>query len=271
MLKTLSQSVLATPATAGVCPDPAAWAKAKLNFQPNAKQAEVLNTDAKYLILCCNRQWGKTTTIAIKALHHALHHPDQTIVILSRTKHQASILMNRASVFTQRLGIRIRRVMGFPLSVQLPNGSNIIAVAHNGDTSVGNTANVLIVDEAALVQDHVYWLVSAAVSRTKGKLWLMSTPRRQAGFFYNIWHNADPRWTRIFSPVSDCPEIDPDYLDMQRAADPIRYRQDFLCEFIQPADRLTDAETIKRMIRTDIDQWVFEPIFLDHIPAPEKA
>ena len=271
MLKSLSSSVRQKPVTAEVCPDAASWAQSKLNFQPSAKQAEVLNTDAKYLILCCNRQWGKTTTIAIKALHHALHHPDQTIVILSRTKHQASILINRASVFTQRLGIRIRRVMGFPLSVQLPNGSNIIAVAHNGDTSVGNTANVLIVDEAALVQDHIYWLVSAAVSRTKGKLWLMSTPRHQAGFFYNIWHNADPRWTRIFSPVTDCPEIDPDYLDMQRAADPIRYRQDFLCEFIQPADRLTNAETVKRMIRTDIDQWFFEPIFLDHIPAPKQA
>ncbi|MBL8239315.1 MAG: terminase family protein, partial [Bryobacterales bacterium] len=252
MLKSLSLPFHAKPVTAEVCPNTASWAQSKLNFQPSPKQAEVLNTDARYLILCCNRQWGKTTTIAVKALHHALHHPDQTIVILSRTKHQASILINRASVLTQRLGLRVRRVMGFPFSVQLPNGSSIIAVAHSGDTSVGNTANVLIVDEAALVQDHVYWLVSASVSRTKGKIWLLSTPRRQAGFFFNIWHNADPRWTRILSTVADCPEIDADYLAMQRDSDPIRYRQDFLCEFIQPADRMIDAETFQRMIRTDI-------------------
>ena len=248
---------------------PSEWAKAALNFQPAGKQAEVLDTDAKYLILCCNRQWGKTTTIAIKALHHALNTPDQTIVILSRTKHQAAILINRASVFTNRLNIRLRRVMGFPFSIQLPNGSNIIAVAHSGDTSVGNTANILIVDEAALVQDAVYWSVAASVSRTHGKIWIMSTPRRQAGFFYNIWHDENRKWHRIFSDINDCPEIDPDYLEMQKAADPIRYRQDFLCEFIQPADRLTDAETVRRMLRSDIDQWYFEPIFHDHIPAPK--
>ena len=30
----------------------------------------------------------------------------------------------------------------------------------------------------------------------------MSTPRRQTGFFYNIWHGND---TRIFSTIKDCP------------------------------------------------------------------
>jgi len=246
------------------------WAKTTLNFEPNAKQTEVLDTDAKYLMLCCNRQWGKTTTIAIKALHLAITKPDQTIVILSRTKHQAAILMNKASIFTLRMNIKIRRVMGFPFSIQLPNGSNIIAVAHSGDTSVGNTAHVLIVDEAALVQDGVYWSVSASVSRTHGKIWIMSTPRRQAGFFYNFWHSKTIKWHRIFSNVEDCPEIDPDYLAMQMAEDPIRYRQDFMCEFIQPADRLTNMETIQRMFRDGADAWFFEPFFKDHVPAPKQ-
>ena len=71
----------------------------------------------------------------------------------------------------------------------------------------------------------------------------MSTPHRQAGFFYNIWHDKSQKWTRIFSHITDCPEIDPDYLEMQKAANPIRYRQDFL----------------------------FEPIFHDHIPAPKPV
>ena len=246
------------------------WAKSALQFHPEPKQIEVLDSTSKYLILCCNRQWGKTTTIAIKALHHALQSPDQTIVILSRTKAQAAILIQRAGIFTARLNTKFRRVLGFPYSIQLPNGSNIIAVAHSGDTSVGNTANVLIVDEAALVQDAVYWSVSASVSRTHGKIWIMSTPRRQAGFFYNIWHDETPKWHRIFSDVNDCPAIDQEYLEMQKASDLIRYRQDFLCEFIQPADRLLDRETIQRMFRTDIDQWQFPPIFHDHIPAPPK-
>ena len=91
----------------------------------------------------------------------------------------------------------------------------------------------------------------------------------QAGFFYNIWHDNNPKWHRIFSDVNDCPEIDPNYLDMQKAAAPIGYRQDFRRESIQPSGRLTGAKTARRMLRTGIDQWFFEPIFHDHIPAPK--
>jgi len=251
---------LACWGTPEVCPDPAnqppletrkasEWAKEALNFTPSSKQAEILDLDAKYLMLCCNRQWGKTTTIALKALHHELSHADQSIVILSRTKLQAGILIERATSFAARLGHKIRRVLGHQFSLKLPNGSRIFAVAHNTDTSVGGTANVLIVDEAALVQDDVYWTVSPYVGRTHGSIWLMSTPRRQVGFFYTFWHDKDPRWVRILSTVKDCPEIDEHFLEMQRRANETKYRQDFLCEFIQPANRLVSREFLARIRR----------------------
>jgi hypothetical protein len=199
------------------------------------------------MILCCNRQWGKTTTIALKALHHAITVSDQSIVIIARTKLQAGILIDRACNFAAVLGYKIKRALGHQFSLKLPNGSKIFAVAHTADTSLGNTANILIVDEAALVKDHVYFSVSPFVGRTHGAIWLLSTPRRQAGFFYNIWHNEDSRWHKVFSTVKDCPEIDPDFLEMQKRADEIKYRQDFLCEFLQPADRHFTSEMIDRM------------------------
>ena len=240
-----------------VCPDagqPALktseWAEKMLNFVPSPKQAEVLDSDARYLILCCNRQWGKTTTIALKALHRALTIPDQTIVILSRSKLQAGILIERARMFAVRLGHKIRRALGHQFSLRLNNGSQIFAVAHTTDTSVGPTANVLIVDEAALVKDLVYFSVSPFTARTYGSIWLMSTPRRPAGFFYNIWHSQeDTRWHKIFSTVADCPDIDPDFLAMQKRADEVKYGQDFLCEFLQPADRLFTVEMLDEMTR----------------------
>ena len=226
------------------------WAEKMLNFTPSAKQAEVLDSEARYLILCCNRQWGKTTTIALKALHRALTIPDQTIVILSRSKIQANILIERARMFAARLGHKIRRALGHQFSLKLDNGSQIFAVAHTTDTSVGPTADVLIVDEAALVKDLVYFSVSPATARTHGAIWLMSTPRRPAGFFYNIWKSQeDTRWHKIFSPVSDCPDIDPEFLAMQKRADEVKYSQDFLCEFTQPADRLFTVEMLDEMTR----------------------
>src|SRR5262245_53388826 len=77
-----------------VCPDPeptveteptsvSEWATSKFNLTFGPKQTEVLDCTARFLMLCCNRQWGKTTTIALKALHRALTVPDQSIVIIS--------------------------------------------------------------------------------------------------------------------------------------------------------------------------------------------
>jgi hypothetical protein len=231
------------------------WAETALGFQPSATQKQVLDNDAKYLILCCNRQWGKTTTIAIKALYRAIHHADQSIVIISRTKLQAGILIERACNFALRLGYKLRRALGQRNSLKLPNGSSIFAVAHSQDTSAGNTANVLVIDEAALVRDTVYSSVSSFLARTHGATWLLSTPRRQAGFFYNIWHSKDTRWSRVLSTVKDCPEIDPDLLEILRETDPIKYRQDFLCEFIQPAGHLVSVDILDAMVDPTLDPW----------------
>ena len=150
-------------------------------------------------------------------------------------------------MFAVRLGYKIRRALGHQFSLKLDNGSQIFAVAHTTDTSVGPTAHVLIVDEAALVKDLDYFSVSPTTARTYGSIWLMSTPRRPAGFFYNIWQADDARWHKIFSPVSDCPDIDPEFLAMQKRADEVKYSQDFDCLFKQPAGRLFTIEMLEEM------------------------
>ena len=153
-------------------------------------------------------------------------------------------------MFAVRLGHKIRRASDHQFSLKLDNGSQIFAVAHTTDESVGPTANVLIVDEAALVKDQVFFPVSPTTARTYGDIWLMSTPRRPAGFFYNIWRSQeDTRWHKIFSPVSDCPDIDPEFLAMQKRAGEVKYRRDFLCEFTQPADRLFTVEMSDNMLK----------------------
>lgn len=255
---------LLTLAAAEVCPktpEPeqprsiSAWAREVLKFQPSAKQAEILDAPDRFLLLCCNRQWGKSTTIAIKALHHALHRADQAVVVISRTKFQAGLLIHKLVRFALMLGHKIRRAFGERHSLLLPNGSYILAVPHNTDTSAGNTADVLVIDEAALVSDEVFASATPFMGRTKGAIWLLSTPRRQVGFFYNLWHNRDARWRRVLSTVDDCPDIDREFLRMQQALDPIRFRQDFYCEFIAPAGSLITREALEACIDPTLDPW----------------
>jgi hypothetical protein len=259
---------LVAAVTAGVCPDaapdvepgsntvpPSRWASDRLGFLPSARQTELLDASDRFLILCCNRQWGKSTAIAVKALHFAVHSPDRSVVVISRTKFQAGLLIQKLVRFAARLGFPVRRAFGERHSFLLPNGSYILAVPHNADTSAGNTADVLIIDEAALVSDEVFASATPFMGRTKGSIWLLSTPRRQVGFFYNLWHSGDRRWRRILSTVDDCPDIDRDFLRMQQALDPVRFRQDFYCEFIQPANRVISRQPVQSMIDPDLDPW----------------
>lgn len=245
-------------ATAEVCPNAgesaqpqstSAWARETFGFQPSPRQAELLDLDAKYLILCCNRQWGKTTIIALKSLRHALTTPGASICVISRTKDQAGLLIEKVCDAATHLGLPVRRVLGQRHSFLFPNGSRIVAVAHNADTSAGRTAHILVIDEAARVSDKVFFTVSRFVTRTNGAIWLLSTPLRQTGFFYNHWHDRDPVWTRIFSNVHDCPDIDPDYLALQRRIDPQGYKTDFECQFVQPPEYLLTAEQVDRLLK----------------------
>lgn len=229
-------------------PTPSQWAQSTFTFPFTPKQLEVLDSPSSYLMLCCSRQWGKTTTIAIKALHHALRHPEQSIVLLSRSKNQAGLLIHVFTLYAQKLGFPIRRHLGRRESFVLPNGSCIVAVPHNEDTLAGHTAHIFIVDEAARVSDKVYFSASAFLTRTHGSIWLLSTPKRQNGFFYNYWHSQDSLWHRVFSTVADCPDIDPVFLAMQRAANPTLYAQDFECRFLPSNASLTNRDFVSRML-----------------------
>ena len=50
---------------------------------PDEVQAKLLTTDAKRVLLCCPRQWGKSTTTALIALHAALYQAPSTIILIS--------------------------------------------------------------------------------------------------------------------------------------------------------------------------------------------
>lgn len=224
------------------------WAERTFKFFPSPAQREVLDHAGKRLILCCTRQWGKTTVIALKSLHYAICHPGSTIVVLSRTKVQGGLLLDKVLHFSMLAGLPNRRVRGYSHSLLLPNGSRIYAIAHCGDTSPGRTADVLVVDEAAIVKDLVFGAVAPFVARSRGAIWLLSTPRGQTGFFYNYWHSHATQWDRIRSTADDCPDLDPEFLEMQRRIFPDTFRQEFYCEFTPAPGRLISRERLRAIL-----------------------
>jgi len=238
------KSVSAPPVPV-VLPPCSVWAREQFGFEPSVIQKSVLDSDTQRLILCCNRQWGKSTVIALKALHYAIQHPNSVVVVLSRTEKQGGHLIGIVEQFTCLVPLATKRVRGYVHSVQLPNGARIYAIAHSADSSPGRTADVLIVDEAARVHDTVFSLSLPFVARTGGALWILSTPRGQTGFFYNLWHDNDPQWTRVLSTLDDCPGIPESLVNMLRKLNPHLFRQEFYCEFTPAAGRLISRERLQ--------------------------
>src|SRR5689334_5886291 len=68
------------------------FARVKLGFNPDPKQEMVLDESIRRGILNCTRQWGKSTVMAIKALHQAVFHPGTLTLVISPSERQSAML-----------------------------------------------------------------------------------------------------------------------------------------------------------------------------------
>jgi hypothetical protein len=245
---------------AEVCPDspnpipaPSDWASSALRFNPDPIQKQVLDHPAHRLILCCARQWGKTTIVAIKALHTAVFFPGSRILVLSKSLKQANLLLAVVSQSAAILGFRRKRVLGFQGSLLLPNGSQIFAVANSETGTRGYSATIVIVDEAAMIPDDVIGAASPTLGRSTGKLWLLSTPHGETGIFYHVWHDSSlSDWYKVKATIEDSPYASPAFIAEQKRLFPLNFRQDFYCEFLPAKGALLSRDRVDKLIDPSI-------------------
>src|SRR5689334_11798799 len=75
--------------------DRVGFAVERLGWQPDAKQAEVLSSEERRLLLNCCRQWGKSTTTSVIALHTSLYEPGALTLLISPTQRQSAELFRK--------------------------------------------------------------------------------------------------------------------------------------------------------------------------------
>jgi len=75
------------------------FARVVLRFFPEPLQETALRSHARRIILNCNRQWGKSTIAAIRALHRAWFWPGSSILIVSRAHAQSGGLLMKIREF----------------------------------------------------------------------------------------------------------------------------------------------------------------------------
>ena len=231
------------------------WVEARLGFAPDATQRKVLNSESRWGILNCTRQWGKSTVSAAKAVHRALTTEGSLVIVVSPTSRQSGEMVRKAAEFVRRLRIRPKGDGDNEISLAFPNGSRIVGLPGTEATVRGFSAvSMLLVDEASRVSDELYLAVRPMLAVSEGELWLMSTPFGKRGFFWEAWEHGGPGWERVRAPATECPRIPKEFLEEERATMSDRwFRQEYLCEFEDVVSGVFGREAVDRAFREDVE------------------
>jgi hypothetical protein len=234
--------------------DPVVFARERLGFDPDPRQAEVLGTKSRRGILNCSRQWGKSTVTAARAVHRAWTVPETLVLVVSKTRRQSGLWVRKAATFVSRLGVQPRGDGGPDPSLLLPNRSRIIGLPGDEATIRGfSDVSMLLIDEAAHVCQEVYDTTTPMLAASGGDLWLMSTPNGKVGFFWDEWAYGGPMWTRVSVPATECPRIPKWFLDEERRRKTERvFLQEYMCVFGDHEKAVFREDLIRRAIRPDV-------------------
>ena len=236
--------------------DRAAFASS-LGLDPDPWQERLLRSDSPRVLLNCSRQSGKSTMSGVIALHRALYFPGSLVLCLAPSERQSKELFAKVSD-------AYRRVRGTPapasdrkLGMQLPNGSRIEALPGSEKTVRGfSGAALLIVDEAARIDDELYYAVRPMLAVSGGSLVMLTTPYGKRGVFFEEW-TGGRGWDRYEVPADECPRITPGFLEEERATLPARvYRQEYCCSFEETEDQVFSYEEIEGAMSDEV-----EPLF----------
>lgn len=234
---------------------PKRFTKAAFGFTPDDNQLGVMTrTDAEQLIVW-NRQYGKSATLAALCLHTAIFQPGSLILIAAQKKDIAQEMIRKA-----KLGARILNAGMYPKatndnagSLELSNGSRILSVSGSDGGPRGYSVNLAIVDEASRVPEEYYQaLMPTQATIKKPKFIALTTPKGKIGWFWNKWSKEKAPFKQLLT-YKDCPRISEAFIEKERSRLPDHiFRQEYLCEFIDPDSSFFDYDDFMRCITPDV-------------------
>ena len=224
---------------------------------PDPWQAALLRSPSKRLLLLCNRQAGKSTTAGKLALREALLHPPALVLLLSPSLRQSAELFRKVLDSFSALGRPAAVTYESVLRIEFTNGSRILSLPADEKNIRGfSGAAMLVIDEAARVEDALYYAVRPMLAVSGGKLVALSTPFGKRGWFYQEWHGQNA-WERVRVTADQCPRIPKEFLEEEkRTLGPEWYAQEYECSFTSgsgmplfPSEWLDRAERLAEGLR----------------------
>ena len=233
--------------------DPARLA-VRAGIKPDPWQRDVLRSAAPRMLLNCSRQSGKSTITALLAVHTVTYEPGALVLLLSPTLRQSGELFKKVLEAYRALSRPVPAEAETQLTLTLENGSRVVSLPGKEGTVRGYSGvRLLIIDEAARVENALYYSVRPMLAVSGGRIVTLSTPFGRRGWWYDAWQNGGLTWERVKVTAADCPRIAPAFLEEERAAlGPWWYRQEYECAFSETVDQVFGYDLVQRALSTEV-------------------
>ena len=233
--------------------------KGLVPFEMYDFQRKMVDTfhDNRFTICKLPRQSGKSTIIVSYLLHYVLFNDNVNVAILANKSSTARDLLGRLQLAYEHLPKWMQQgVLNWNKgSLELENGSRIVAASTSSSAVRGSTFNIIFLDEFAYVPNNIaeefFSSVYPTISSGKSsKVMIVSTPHGM-NMFYKMWVDATNK-NNNFVPVevhwSEVPGRDEKWKEETiKNTSEAQFQTEFECEFLGSVDTLINASKIKTM------------------------
>ena len=222
-------------------------------------QKEMIGTfhNNRFTICKLPRQSGKSTTIISYLLHFVLFNSSVNVAILANKAATARDLLGRLQLAYENLPKWLPQgVMTWNKgSLELENGSKILASSTSASAVRGGSYNIIFLDEFAYVPSNVAEQFFSSVYPTissgkKTKVMIVSTPHGM-NMFYKLWTDAENQ-RNTYIPIevhwSEIPGRDEEWKEETiKNTSVSQFNTEFECEFLGSIDTLISSQKLKTM------------------------
>ena len=204
------------------------------------------------------RQTGKSTTVVSYLLHYAVFNDNVNIAILANKASTARDLLGRLQLAYENLPKWMQQgILSWNKgSLELENGSKILAASTSASAVRGGSYNVIFLDEFAFIPNHIADQFFASVYPTissgqSTKVIIVSTPHGM-NHFYRMWHDAE-RGKNEYIPTevhwSEVPGRDAKWKEQTIAnTSDAQFKVEFECEFLGSVDTLIAPSKLRTLV-----------------------
>ena len=211
--------------------------------------------DERFTICKLPRQSGKSTTIISYLIHYVIFNETVNVAILANKAATARDLLGRFQLAYEHLpGWLQQGVMNWNKgSLELENGSKILAASTSASAVRGGSYNIIFLDEFAFVPSNIAEQFFSSVYPTitagqTSKVIIVSTPHGM-NMFYKMWTDAVNKRSE-FIPLEvhwrEVPGRDDDWKEQTiKNTSEQQFLQEFECSFLGSVDTLISPTKIQ--------------------------